>query len=119
PDTERKTAQASGSSDTRSKQAQKQQKERKTESETEPKMKTSSDQRNGKSTSLQNKFNPNTVSVDRLKAIPGLPDHLADRIEWYRREVRPFKQRKDLRRVPGIDRSVFIKIKDNFHPGPY
>lgn len=65
------------------------------------------------------KLNPNTASLSELKSISGLSDRLAERIEWYRREVRPFDDIQDLRRVPGIDRSVFERIKQYFHSGPY
>lgn len=65
------------------------------------------------------KLNPNTASLSELKSISGLSDRLAERIEWYRREVRPFQNLQDLRRVPGIDRSVFDRIKEYFHKGPY
>lgn len=64
-------------------------------------------------------FNPNTASLSDLKSIPDLSDRLAERIEWYRREVRPFKSRNDLQRVPGIDRQTFQQISTYFHEGPY
>lgn len=65
------------------------------------------------------KLNPNTASLSDLKAIPDLSNRLAERIEWYRREVRPFQDRQDLRRVPGIDRGTFDSIKEHFREGPY
>jgi competence ComEA-like helix-hairpin-helix protein len=65
------------------------------------------------------RLNPNTASLSELKSIEGLSDRLAERIEWYRREVSPFKDLQDLKRVPGIDRQVFKSIKNFFHEGPY
>ncbi|MFB6345833.1 MAG: ComEA family DNA-binding protein [bacterium] len=65
------------------------------------------------------KFNPNEASSSDLKSIPELSDRLAERIQWYRREVRPFKKITDLMRVPGIDRSTYDKIKGYFLKGPY
>lgn len=64
-------------------------------------------------------LNPNTASLSDLKSISGLSDRLAERIEWYRREVRPFGDLQDLRRVPGIDRGTFDRIKEHFREGPY
>lgn len=65
------------------------------------------------------RFNPNTASLDDLKSIPGLSERLAERIEWYRREVQPFQKREDLSRVPGVDRQVYQQISRYFHNGPY
>lgn len=64
-------------------------------------------------------LNPNTASLSDLRSVPGLSDRLAERIEWYRREVTPFDNLQDLRRVPGIDRQTFEKIQEYFHEGPY
>jgi DNA uptake protein ComE-like DNA-binding protein len=64
-------------------------------------------------------LNPNTASLDELKSISDLSDRLAERIEWYRREVTPFDNLQDLRRVPGIDRKTFNQIQEYFHEGPY
>lgn len=64
-------------------------------------------------------FNPNTASLSDLKSIPGLNDRLAERIEWYRREVRPFESRDDIRQVPGVDRQTFEQIAPYFHEGSY
>lgn len=65
------------------------------------------------------RLNPNTASLSDLKSIPDLSNRLAERIEWYRREVTPFEDIQDLKRVPGIDRQVFDRIQDFFHEGPY
>lgn len=65
------------------------------------------------------RLNPNTASLSELKSISELSDRLAERIEWYRREVTPFEDLQDLRRVPGIDRQTFKQIQDYFHEGPY
>jgi DNA uptake protein ComE-like DNA-binding protein len=64
-------------------------------------------------------LNPNTASLSDLRSVPGLSDRLAERIEWYRREVTPFDNLQDLRRVPGIDRQTFKQIQEYFHEGPY
>ncbi len=69
--------------------------------------------------SPETRFNPNTAAGEDLRSLPGLTDRLAERIEWYRREVQPFQNRNDLRRVPGIDRRVYRKIAPYFHEGPY
>lgn len=69
--------------------------------------------------SPETRFNPNTASLTDLRSIPGLTERLAERIEWYRREVQPFQNRNDLRRVPGIDRRVYRSIAPYFHEGPY
>lgn len=65
------------------------------------------------------RLNPNNASLSDLKSIPDLSDRLAERIEWYRREVTPFEDLQDLKRVPGIDRQVFESIREYFHEGPY
>jgi DNA uptake protein ComE-like DNA-binding protein len=64
-------------------------------------------------------LNPNRATLEELKAIESLSPRLAGRIEWYREHIRRFKSRKDLRRVPGIDSSVFEAIKNKFQPGAY
>ncbi len=64
-------------------------------------------------------LNPNEATLEELKAIESLSPRLAGRIEWYREHIRRFKSRKDLRRVPGIDSSVYEAIKNNFQPGSY
>jgi len=71
------------------------------------------------SASPEMKLNPNNASVSDLASIPGLSRRLAERIEWYRREVSPFQSREDLRRVPGVDRQRYEKISPYFHEGPY
>lgn len=65
------------------------------------------------------KLNPNTANISDLASIPGLSRRIAERIEWYRREVRPFQSREDLRRVPGVDRKRFEEISPYFHEGSY
>ncbi len=67
----------------------------------------------------ESQLNPNTASLSELKSISVLSDRLAERIEWSRREVTPFDNLQDLRRVPGIDRQTFNRIQKYFYEGPY
>ncbi len=65
------------------------------------------------------KLNPNVASLDKLREIPGMPNHIAERIRWYREEVGAFTHRDELEMVPGISTSLFRQIEEYFAPGPY
>lgn len=54
------------------------------------------------------KINVNTATIDDLKSLPGIGEVKAKRII----ENRPYKELRDLLRVPGIGRKTLEKIKD-------
>jgi len=64
-------------------------------------------------------LNPNKASLEELRDIPPIPDHIAERIRWYREEVGAFSDRSELEMVPGVSSTLYRQIKEYFAVGPY
>ncbi len=54
----------------------------------------------------------NTADKRALKTVKGIGEALAERIIAYRQENGPYSSVDDLRRVPGITRSRYERIRD-------
>ena len=58
------------------------------------------------------RINVNTASAAELDKLPGIGATLSQRLVEYRTKNGPYKTLDDLRKVPGLTRSVIEKIKD-------
>ena len=55
--------------------------------------------------------NINTATVQELDGLPGIGEHMAQRIVEYRQKNGPFKRLEDLMSVRGIGEKNFLKLK--------
>jgi competence ComEA-like helix-hairpin-helix protein len=55
--------------------------------------------------------NINTATVQELDGLPGIGEHMAQRIVEYRQKNGPFKRLEDLMGVRGIGEKNFLKLK--------
>ncbi len=62
---------------------------------------------------LEGVVNINTATSEQLQLLPGIGEKKAEEIIKYRKEKGDFKAPEDIKKVKGIGKGLFKKIKDN------
>jgi competence protein ComEA len=69
-------------------------------------------QKNATQSSISQKVNLNTATVEELQTIPGIGPAMAKRVVEYRSKVGKFTKIEDIINVKGIGEKKFQKMKD-------